>query len=143
MKMQTIERVERAIVNTGAQLRQIPLKGLKAITVKADDKYAVFVDVGDFSHISERAFAEAHECGHVATGTVHALGSPLDLIGRQELKANRWAVHKFLPLYKIKKAMLSGYTEAWQLAELFDFDERFIRIALYVYRIEGKLNADL
>ena len=143
MQMQTIDKVERAIINTGAQLRQMPLKGIKAITVKADDKYAVFVDMGDFSRISERAAAEAHECGHVATGTVHALGSPLEEIGRHELKADRWAVHRFLPWGKIKKAMRSGYTEAWQLAEYFDFDERFIRIALYVYRIEGKLNADL
>ena len=141
--MQTIDKVERSIVNKGAQLRQIPLQGLKAITIKAGGKYGVFVDVCDFSRISERAAAEAHECGHVATGTVHALGSTLEEIGRQELKADRWAVHRFLPWEKIKKAMLSGYIEAWQLAEYFDFDERFIRIALYVYRIEGKLNADL
>ena len=104
MQMQTIDKVERAIINTGAQLRQMPLKGIKAITVKADDKYAVFVDMGDFSRISERAAAEAHECGHVATGTVHALGSPLEEIGRHELKADRWAVHRFLPWGKIKKS---------------------------------------
>ena len=136
------ERIEREIYRNGATVVRRPLFGLQAVSVTAGNKKAVFVDTEAFSGASEVRSAEAHECGHIATASTHSFDASPELIGKQELTANRWAVHKFLPFRKIKKAMLSGYTEAWQLAEYFDFDERFIRTALYVYQIEG-LYADL
>lgn len=141
--MTNCEKIERRIARFGAELTDRPLLGLTALTVRAGGKTGVFIDGGEITTSAERAAIEAHECGHIATATTHALDTPFEEVMRQEYRADRWAVHYFLSPRKIKKAMRSGYTEAWQLAEYFDFDERFIRIALYVYRIEGKLNADL
>jgi hypothetical protein len=140
--MTLAERIERAIARNGSTIAYTPLKGLKAVTIKANGKYAIFADRGDLNTMSALASAEAHEYGHVATGSVYDFDTDELTLLKAEHKADRYAAHRFLPVRKIKKAMLSGYTEAWQLAEYFDFDERFIRTALYVYQIEG-LYADL
>lgn len=82
----------------------------------------------------------AHELGHCIRGAFYNVYSPLDVRARHEERANRWAAHKLLPPAKIKKAMLSGLTEAWQLAEQFDVTEDFIRTALRIYQCEEVLS---
>lgn len=137
--MNLIDRVERAIVNTGAELHQIPLNGLKAVTVKVGNKVAVFADVGAFSRVSELASAEAHEYGHVKSGAFYDGTSDGLTILRQEYRADKAAIRRFLPPGKIKKAMSRGFTETWQLSDLLGFEESFIRRAIYIYKTEGKL----
>lgn len=138
--MQLIDRIERTIAKTGAELRHTALFGLKAVTIKANEKYAIFSDTDDLNTMSALASAEAHECGHVATGSVYSFEADECTLLRAEMKADRYAAHKFLPVRKIKKAIADGYTELWQMAELFGFDERFIQRTIDVYRREGLLD---
>ena len=138
--MTLAERIERTILKTGAELHHIPLNGLKAVTIKANNKTAVFADTDDLNTMSALASAEAHECGHVCTGSVYGITDDNITVLRQEYRADRYAAHRFLPVRKIKKAIESGYTELWQLSELFGFDERFIQRTIDVYRREGLLD---
>lgn len=89
-----------------------------------------------FSKTQERVHL-AHELGHCMRGAFYNAYSGLDIRGRHEYRANKWAVHQLIPLAKIKKAMRSGYTEAWQLAEYFDVTEDFIRTAIQIYDTEN------
>lgn len=137
--MDILTLIEKEIANMGAELHHTALKGLGAVTIQTNGKTAVYADTGDLRTMSALASAEAHECGHVATGTVHSLTADQNTVLRQEYRADRYAAHKFLPVRKIKKAIADGYTELWQMAELFGFDERFISRTIDVYRREGKL----
>ena len=137
--MTRLERIESAIAKTGAELYHRPLNGLKAVTIRANGKTAVYADTDEFRGVCELQSAEAHECGHVATASYYRPGDDPLTVLRQEYKADKYAAHRFLPVRKIKKAIADGYVELWQMAELFGFDERFIQRTIYIYQSEGKL----
>lgn len=137
--MTNAEKIERRISRFGAEITEIPLLGLKAVTIRTGEKYGVFLDPNEITTSTERAAIEAHECGHIATATTHTLDAPFDEILRQEYRADRWAVHHFLPVRKLKKAMLDGYVETWQIAELLDYPQSFVERAFVIYQAEGRI----
>ena len=110
----------------------IPFTGCPApgATVRDDSDYAIFLD---FSKIqSTRALRGicVHELGHAATGALHKVSSPFDLVERSEYRAHRWAAENFLTEADFRDAFTDGYTEPWELAEYFDLPEEDIKNAL-------------
>lgn len=94
----------------------------------------------NFIAIDERNMTERekishlwHEIGHCATGAFYDPYTPLETRSRCENRANRWAVKKLLPRIRLEKAMQGGAVEIWQLAELFNVDEKLVRFALQYY----------
>lgn len=65
--------------------------------------------------LAEETVCIAHEAGHIATGSTHALSSPYDLIDRHEYRANKWAIKKLVPKGELEKAMRQGYTSGRSL----------------------------
>ncbi len=101
-----------------------------AATVRDRDCYAVFLD---FSKIRSTRLLRGvcyHELGHVATGALHKVDSPYELVERSEYRANRWAAEHYLTEEDFRMAFADGYTELWQLAEYFDMPESDIQAAL-------------
>ena len=99
-------------------------------TIRDQGFYAVFLD---FSKIRSTRLLRGvcfHELGHVATGALHKVDSPYELVERSEYRANRWAAEQYLPAEEFREAFQSGYTEPWQLAEYFDLPEEDVRKAL-------------
>ena len=99
-------------------------------TIRDHGFYAVFLD---FSKIRSTQLLRGvcyHELGHIATGALHKVDSPFELVERSEYRANRWAAEHFLPAEEIREAFSMGYTEPWQLAEYFDLPEEDVRKAL-------------
>ena len=111
----------------------------KAAAINLSGEYAIFIDTQKVDSIADELCTVAHEYGHCATGTTHYVSSPLDLVYKHEYKADKWAIHKLLPVEDIKKAMLSGCTEVWQLAEYFNVTERFLKRAIQIYQNEEML----
>ena len=101
-----------------------------AATVRDDGWYAVFLD---FTKIKSTRLLRGicyHEMGHLATGALHKVDSPYELVERSEHRAKRWSAEHFLTEADFREAFQYGYTEPWQLAEFFDFPEADIRSAL-------------
>ena len=99
-------------------------------TIRDQDYLAVFLD---FSKIRSTRLLRGvcyHELGHAATGALHKVDSPYELVGRSEYRANRWAAQHYLTEADFRCAFKDGYTELWQLAEYFDLPERDIQKAL-------------
>ena len=99
-------------------------------TIRDRGFYAVFLD---FSKIRSTRLLRGvcyHELGHIATGALHKVDSPYELVERSEYRANRWAAEQYLPAEEFREAFHLGYTEPWQLAEYFDLPEADIRKAL-------------
>ena len=109
-------------------------------TIRDQDAYAIFLD---FSKIRSTRLLRGvccHELGHAATGALHKVASPYDLVERSEYRANRWCAEHFLTADAFREAFAAGYTELWQLAEYFDFPEQDIKKALTYWSERKNVN---
>ena len=99
-------------------------------TIRDGAYYAVFLD---FSKILSTRLLRGvccHELGHLATGALHRVDSPFELVERSEYRANRYMAQHFLTEEAFREAFAAGYTEVWQLADYFDLPEQDIKKAL-------------
>lgn len=106
-------------------------------TIRDGSVYAVFLD---FSKIRSTRLLRGvccHEQGHIATGALHKVDSPFELVERSEYRANRYVAQTYLTQEDFQEAFSAGYTESWQLAEYFDLPEADVKKAL-VYWVERK-----
>ena len=114
------------------QVDVIPYDGCPkpGATIRDAGYYAVFLD---FTKIQSTRLLRGvcyHELGHVATGALHKVDSPYELVERSEYRANRWAAEQFLTEEAFREAFAAGCREIWQLEEYFDLPESDIRAAL-------------
>ena len=114
------------------RVQVIPFRGAPApgTTIRDGAKYAVFLD---FSQIPTTRLLRGvccHEMSHVATGALHKVSSPYELVERSEYRANRYMAQTYLTEEDFREAFAAGYTELWQLAEYFDLPERDVKNAL-------------
>ena len=103
-------------------------------TIRDQDAYAIFLD---FSKIRSTRLLRGvccHELGHAATGALHKVSSPYELVERSEYRAKRWCAQHYLPPEDFQAAFAEGYTEPWQLAEYFDLPEQDVMAALHYWR---------
>ena len=103
-------------------------------TIRDHGFYAVFLD---FTKIHSTRLLRGiccHEMGHIATGALHKVDSPYELVERSEYRAARWVTEHYLPEDAFREAFQAGYTELWQLAEYFDLPERVIESALTYWK---------
>lgn len=110
----------------------IPFAGCPSpgATVRDGSYYAIFLDFTKIRSTRLLRGVCAHELGHAATGALHKVSSPYDLVERSEYRANRWAAEQFLSESDFRAAFAEGYTEPWELAEYFDLPEEDIKNAL-------------
>ena len=76
----------------------------------------------------------AHELGHCITGSFYNIYSDCDVIAKAEYKADKWAIKKLIPEDEVRNAYEFGYTELWQLSELFGVPEEFMLKAVHYYK---------
>lgn len=99
-------------------------------TIRDQGHYAIFLD---FSKIRSTRLLRGvcyHELGHAATGALHKIDSPYELVERNEHRANRWSAEQFLTEADFRCAFADGCTELWQLSDYFDLPEQDVAKAL-------------
>ena len=99
-------------------------------TIRDQGHYAIFLD---FSKIQSTRLLRGvcyHELGHAATGALHKIDSPYELVERNEHRANRWSAEQFLTEADFRCAFADGCTELWQLSDYFDLPEQDVAKAL-------------
>ncbi len=109
-------------------------------TVRDGKWYAVFLD---FTKISSTRLLKGiccHEMGHLATGALHKVDSPYELVERSEYRAKRWCAQNCLTQEDFRDAFSQGLTEPWQLAEYFDLPESDILSALTYWTQRKEIN---
>lgn len=124
------------------QVDVIPYNGCPqpGATIRDNGYYAVFLD---FSKIHSTRLIRGvciHELGHVATGALHKVDSPYELVERSEYRAKRWTAEQFLTEEAFREAFRLGYTEPWQLAEFFDLPQRDVQDALAYWTEQKGMN---
>lgn len=104
-------------------------------TIRDREQYAIFLD---FTKIRSTRLLKGicyHELGHAATGALHKVNSPYELVERSEYRANRWSAEHYLPAKELREAFQNGFTEPWQLAEYFDLPQQDIEKALHYWTV--------
>ncbi len=118
------------------QVDVIPYAGCPqpGATVRYEGDYAIFLD---FTKIQSTRLLRSiccHELGHAATGALHKVDSPFELVERSEYRAKRWAAEHYLTEADFREAFQDGCTELWQLSEYFDMPEQDVQWALDFWR---------
>ena len=104
-------------------------------TIRDGTFYAVFLD---FTKIKSTRLLRGicyHELGHVATGALHKVDSPFELVERSEYRANRWTAETYLTKEAFQEAFDVGITELWQLEEYFELPGSDIQAALNYWTV--------
>lgn len=120
----------------------IPFTGVPrpGATVRDREQYAVFLDFSQIPDLRLLRGICCHELGHVATGALHKVHSPFELVGRSEYRANRYVAQTFLTAEDFREAFRSGCQELWQLAEYFDLPEQDVKNALTYWSERQNIN---
>lgn len=112
----------------------------EALSVMTEDGDCyIALDADQLKSETDEIVKLAHDLGHCMTGSFYNRYSKFNSISQKEYRADKWAVHKLLPFYKLQEAFENGIVEVWELAEYFEVTEDFIETALLVYRNEGAL----
>ena len=139
--MKCLTDVYKKITDEGIELFTCGMTCTDALSMCCDDTYGIFLNYDKFDSSQEEFCVLAHEFGHCKTGATHKLYSPYQVICQHEHRANRAAVHEFLPIEKLNDAFEYGCTEAWEVAEYLDIPEKFVILAIDIYTCEGKLES--
>ena len=83
---------------TQHQVDVIPYAGCPqpGATIRDQGFYAVFLDFTKIRSTRLLRGVCCHELGHAATGALHKVDSPFELVERSEYRANRWAAQHYL-----------------------------------------------
>lgn len=104
-----------------------------SVVVRQGDLFGVFLDVEKIQTSRQELEAVSHEWAHIKTGTTYPIDASRDAIARAENRANKEQIRILISEDELLAAISDGYTEPWELAEVFDLSESFIRKALHYY----------
>lgn len=121
------------------QVDVIPFTGCPkpGATIRDHGDYAIFLD---FSQIHSTQLLRGicfHELGHVATGALHSIDSPYELVERSEYRAKRWGAERYLTPDVFRTAFADGCQELWELSDYFELPEDVVADA-YNYWTQQK-----
>lgn len=126
------------------QVDVIPYDGCPqpGATIRDAGYYAVFLDFTKIRSTRVLRGVYCHELGHAATGALHKVDSPFELVERSEYRAARWVSENYLTQEAFQTAFSEGYTELWQLADFFDLPEDCIETALTYWKERKGIDFD-
>ena len=115
----------------GIVIDRAPLPENLSLSLKLGKKLFVGLDK-DISGAVERVCL-AHELGHCETMSFYNIYSPLDVRGKHENRADRWAINELIPFMQYQKALCEGYDNVYTLAEYFGVTVDFMQKAINLY----------
>ena len=99
--------------------------------------FAIALDPLKLGGLGDEKYKLAHELGHGLTGSLYRRYTPLDERGRNEVRADRWAIRHLLPFEALQSAIAGGITDQQELAEYFDLPQCLIDKAIAYYTGPG------
>lgn len=116
----------------GIIIERVKLPKNKSLSTRIMNRDFIGIDIKDLENSAEERTHLMHELGHCRTGAFYDMYSPLQVRGKSEYKANKWALRKFIPKQELFKLIKKGY-KLYELAEHFNVTEDYIRIAYKFY----------
>ena len=113
-------------------IERMNLQKNKSLSVRIQNRDFIGLDEETIENSAEERTHLAHELGHCATGAFYEVGSPLQVRGKAEYKANKWAVLRCIPKQDLIKLLKQGF-QKWELAEHFNVTEDLVNTAMTYY----------
>lgn len=125
-------RLYRIAEENGIVIDRISLPLNLSASVMCENKMYVAIDKNIRG--AEERVCLAHELGHCQTASFYNIFAPLDVRGKHERRADKWAIKRLVPPTKYKNALRNGYNDIYSLAEYFDVTADFMKKAVDYYR---------
>lgn len=131
-----------------AQTEHIPvdyfrLSKREALSIMDEDGDCfIAIDPQRITNEDDERLKLAHELGHCLTGAFYNRYSDFDCRQRHENTADKWAISQLVSVDDLDNAVAEGYTEFWELADLFGVTEDFLKKAV-CYHVHGNVAAEL
>lgn len=117
----------------GIVILSFPLPSCKSVSLKTDeDSYYIGIDENKLNNSVDERIHLAHEMGHCFTDTFYNEYSPVDLRGKHEETADRWAIKKLINKDELESLLNDGLN-VYELSEHFNVSEEYIRKAYHLY----------
>lgn len=113
-------------------IERMNLQKNKSLSVRIRNRDFIGLDEDAIENSAEERTHLAHELGHCATGAFYEVGSPLQVRGQAEHRANKWAVLHCVPKQELITLLKQGL-QKWELAEHFNVTEDLINTAVTFY----------
>ena len=107
-----------------------------------DGNCHIAIDPFQLSSEADERVKLGHELGHCKQGAFYNRWAVCDVRKKRENTADKWSIHRLVPVDDLDDAVANGYTEIWSLAEYFNVTEDFMRKALCWY-VHGNLATNL
>lgn len=131
----TINELYSIAENECITVTAFPLTERGALSVMDSDGLCyVAIDPEKVVSAADEKTKLGHEIGHCVTGAFYNVYSSFDLRQRHENRADKWAIIKLIPKDELERAVKRGYSEIWELAELFQVTENLMRKAVSWYK---------
>ena len=123
----TLDEMDRE----GITVAECPLRSMRCLSLQ--NGRIVGINTARFDSSAEVRTALIHEDGHFASGAFYLPYSPYQLKAQAEYRADKAAILRFVPLARLKAALLQGRSLA-DIAEDFSVTEEFIFKAYLFYK---------
>ena len=111
------------------------MRSVKSASVQYGDDCFIGMNYKELETDAQRNTCFAHELGHCMTGAFYNPNSPLDVVGRAEYRANKWAVKELIDKDELMRLLKEQY-RVDEIAEYFDVTEDLIRLAYDYYFVK-------
>lgn len=117
----------------GVPVVHMPLPEVRSLALAVGSSGVVGLDnTHAMSHAEEQARL-GHELGHCLYGGFYTRGTPYDVAERHEVRADRWYIKRAIPRHTLFRMLREG-RDAWEIAEILNTTEDYVRRAYYYYK---------
>lgn len=117
----------------GVPVVYLPLPQTKSIALPDGAKGVIGLDSGRRMTRGEEQARIGHELGHCLYGGFYTRSTPFDVAERHEIRADKWYILHAIPQDTLFNLLRQGY-DAWEIAEMLDTTEDYVRRAYYYYK---------
>lgn len=104
----------------------------KSLSLHMNKRDFIALDYSIINNSVEERTHLVHELGHCAAGAFYSIEAPLIVRNKQEQKAIRWSIRKYVPKKELLCLLKSG-AERWEIAEHFNVTIDLINTACTYY----------
>lgn len=140
--MKTLTSLYRCAERKGIQVLDFPLPQSASMSIDNGDRCYIGIDRTQIQTQADERTRLAHEIGHCITGSFYSRHTAVDCRQRHENRADKWAIRRLISAADLDAAVANGYTELWQLADLFGVTEDLMKKAVCYYT-HGNLATEL
>ena len=118
--------------NSNIPVYSYDLGCIESLSMPLNKKCFIAIDPMQIKNYSDEKVKLAHELGHCETGSFYNEYSTLDIRGKHERRADRWAIKKLIPKDELETAY-KRCNNRYELSEYFGVTEDFMQKAIDYY----------